>query len=52
MAFLDEYGDYSAAQIEAVVGYYYGTWVGSNSFDDVVNSKLVVLWGNNPQETG
>ena len=49
--FLDEYGDYSAAQIEAVVGYYYGTWVGSNSFDDVVNSKLVVLWGNNPQET-
>ena len=49
--FLDEYGDYSAAQIEAVVGYYYGTWVSSNSFDDVVNSKLVVLWGNNPQET-
>jgi anaerobic dimethyl sulfoxide reductase subunit A len=49
--FLDEYGDYSAAQIEAVVGYYYGGWVSSNSFDDVVNSSLVVLWGNNPQET-
>jgi anaerobic dimethyl sulfoxide reductase subunit A len=49
--FLNEYGDYSAAQIEAAVPYFYGSWVSSNSFDDVVNSKLVVLWGNNPQET-
>ena len=49
--YLDEYGDYSAAQIEAVVGYWYGGWVSGNSFDDIVNSSLVVLWGNNPQVT-
>jgi anaerobic dimethyl sulfoxide reductase subunit A len=49
--YLDQYGDYSCAQIEAAYPYYYGGWVDSNSFDDAVNSKLVVLWGNNPQET-
>ncbi len=49
--YLDQYGDYSAAQIEAAYPYYYGGWVDSNSFDDAVNSKLVVLWGNNPMET-
>jgi anaerobic dimethyl sulfoxide reductase subunit A len=49
--FLDQYGDYSAANIEAAYPYYYGGWTDSNSFDDAVNSKLVVLWGNNPAET-
>ena len=48
---LDQYGDYSAANIEAAYPYFYGGWVDGNSFDDAVNSKLVVLWGNNPMET-
>ena len=46
------YGSYSAAQISAVSPYFYGTpFAQSNSLDDTVNSKLVVLWGNNPMET-
>ncbi|HTX01668.1 MAG TPA: DMSO/selenate family reductase complex A subunit [Acidimicrobiales bacterium] len=48
---LNQYGDYSAAQIEASVGYFYGGWVSSNSFDDIANSRLVLLWGNSPQQT-
>jgi anaerobic dimethyl sulfoxide reductase subunit A len=49
--FLDQYGDYSAANIEGAYPHFYGGWVDGNSFDDAVNSKLVVLWGNNPMET-
>jgi anaerobic dimethyl sulfoxide reductase subunit A len=49
--FLDQYGDYSAANMEAAYPYFYGGWTDSNSFDDAVNSKLVILWGNNPGET-
>ncbi|NTW41084.1 MAG: molybdopterin-dependent oxidoreductase [Cellulomonadaceae bacterium] len=49
--YLNHYGDYSTAQISAAYPYYYGGWTPSNSFDDAVNSKLLVLWGNNPHET-
>ncbi|MCG2797131.1 MAG: molybdopterin-dependent oxidoreductase, partial [Cellulomonas sp.] len=49
--YLNHYGDYSAANIEAAYPHHYGTWTPSNSFDDTVNSKLVVLFGNNPAET-
>ncbi|GAB2884374.1 DMSO/selenate family reductase complex A subunit [Nocardioides pacificus] len=49
--YLNHYGDYSTAQIAGAYPYFYGGWTPSNSFDDAVNSKLVVMWGNNPHET-
>ncbi len=49
--YLNFYSDYSTAQITAAYPYFYGAWTDSNSFDDAVNSKLLVLWGNNPHET-
>lgn len=48
---LDQYNDYSCGQIEAAVDFHYGGWQGSNSNDDLVNSRLVVMFGNNPHET-
>lgn len=48
---LDQYNDYSCGCIEAAVDFHYGSWQGSNSNDDTVNSKLVVMFGNNPHET-
>ncbi|MFP5346516.1 MAG: DMSO/selenate family reductase complex A subunit [Actinomycetes bacterium] len=49
--YLDQYNDYSAAQIETAVDFHYGGWQGSNSNDDTVNSRLVLMFGNNPHET-
>ncbi len=49
--YLDHYNDYSAGNIEAAVEFHYGAWHGSNSNDDTVNSRLVVMFGNNPHET-
>lgn len=49
--YLNHYSDYSTAQITSAYPYHYGEWVGSNSFDDVANSKLQVMFGNNPLET-
>ena len=42
---LGNYGYYSTAQYQAVSPYWYGTpFPSGNSYDDTVNSKLVVLW--------
>ncbi|MBB1509662.1 DMSO/selenate family reductase complex A subunit [Tessaracoccus sp. MC1756] len=49
--YLDHYNDYSAGNIETAVDFHYGYWQGSNSNDDTVNSRLVVMFGNNPHET-
>lgn len=49
--YLDHYSDYSTTAITAAYPYFYGTWYGSNSFDDAKNSKLQVMFGNNPLET-
>ena len=49
--FLNHYNDYSAGNIEASVDFHYGAWQGNNSNDDTVNSRLVVMFGNNPHET-
>lgn len=49
--YLGYYGTYSTAQIRSATPYTYGSYVSSNTFDDVENSKLLVLWGNNPLET-
>lgn len=49
--YLNHYGDYSSAQIAAGLNYTYGGWADGNSPSDIENSKLVVLFGNNPGET-
>lgn len=49
--YLNHYSDYSTCQITSAYPYHYGGWVNSNSFDDAKNSKLQVLFGNNPLET-
>ncbi|WP_256740307.1 DMSO/selenate family reductase complex A subunit, partial [Cronobacter sakazakii] len=49
--YLNHYGDYSSAQIAAGLSYTYGGWADGNSPSDIENSKLVVLFGNNPGET-
>ncbi|MDO5723788.1 MAG: molybdopterin-dependent oxidoreductase [Flaviflexus sp.] len=52
--FLGYYGNYSYLQISQCTRYFYGSPDEqiSNSFEDAIeNSKLLVLWGNNPQET-
>ena len=49
--YLGQYGDYSTAQITAAFPYQYGEWIGSNSLEDAKNSRLQVMFGNNPLET-
>lgn len=49
--YLNHYGDYSSAQIAEGLNYTYGGWADGNSPSDIENSKLVVLFGNNPDET-
>ncbi|WP_337264418.1 MULTISPECIES: dimethylsulfoxide reductase subunit A [unclassified Serratia (in: enterobacteria)] len=49
--YLNHYGDYSTAQIAAGLNYTYGGWADGNSPTDIENSKLVVMFGNNPGET-
>lgn len=48
--YLSHYGSYSTAQISAAMPYTYGSNDG-NSISDIENSKLVVMFGNNPAET-
>ncbi len=48
--FLRNYGTYSTAQISAAMPYTYGSNEG-NSTSDIVNTRLVVMFGNNPAET-
>lgn len=49
--YLDHYNDHSAGNVEAAVDFHYGSWQGSNSNDDTRNSRLVVMFSNNPHET-
>ncbi|TYG34933.1 dimethyl sulfoxide reductase subunit A [Lonepinella koalarum] len=48
--FLSHYGTYSTAQIARAMPFTYGSNLG-NSTSDIVNSKLIVFFGNNPMET-
>ena len=48
--FLGQYGTYSTAQIACAMPYTYGSNEG-NSVSDIANTKLVVMFGNNPAET-
>ncbi|GIG23881.1 DMSO/selenate family reductase complex A subunit [Cellulomonas denverensis] len=49
--YLNHYSDYSTAQITSAYPFHYGGWTDGNSFDDLVNTKLFVMFGNNPHET-
>jgi len=48
---LNYYNSYSTAQIHQAMTYLYGKKNTGNYISDIVNSKLVVLFGNNPAET-
>ncbi len=50
--YLNHYGDYSCAQMERALPFTFGDdWVSGNPFTDIVNSELVILFGNNPAGT-
>ncbi|MFV0333937.1 MAG: DmsA/YnfE/YnfF family dimethyl sulfoxide reductase [Tropicimonas sp.] len=49
--FLAAHGNYSTAQIAEGISYTYGGWTTGNSPSDMANTKLVVMFGNNPAET-
>ncbi|AZQ77335.1 dimethyl sulfoxide reductase subunit A [Flaviflexus ciconiae] len=49
--FLSYYGDYSTGGITEAMRVTLGGYIDSNSTDDLVNSKLYVLWGHSPMET-
>lgn len=49
--YLDHYSDYSTTEITQAYPYFYGGWISGNSLDDARNSKLQVMFGNNPLET-
>jgi anaerobic dimethyl sulfoxide reductase subunit A len=48
---LNHYNSYSTAQITHGMNYTYGTHDCSNHLTDIVNSRLVVFFGNDPAET-
>jgi anaerobic dimethyl sulfoxide reductase subunit A len=49
--FLDGYNSYSTACTAFTTPYTYGTGETGNDAEDLLNSKLIVLWGHNPFET-
>ncbi|MDO4665847.1 MAG: molybdopterin-dependent oxidoreductase [Actinomycetaceae bacterium] len=49
--YLDHYSDYSTTNITQAYPYFYGDWQETNPFHDAANSKLQVMFGNNPLET-
>lgn len=50
--YLNHYGTYSDAMIDMALPYTFGDgWVSGNPVSDIVNSKLVVFFGNNPGAT-
>ncbi len=49
--FLNFYNFYSASCAEHVLPYIYGTDVCGNHDSEMLNSKLLVLWGHNPADT-
>ena len=49
--FLDAYNSYSSACSTFVSPYIYGDAFGGNTERDMLNSKLLILWGHNPSET-
>lgn len=50
--FLGFYNDYSAACTQWATSLMYGTGKTGNSAEDLLNAKLILVWGHNPLETG
>jgi anaerobic dimethyl sulfoxide reductase subunit A len=48
---LSYYGSYSFACTQFVTPYIYGDKFSGNSLEDILNTKLLILWGHNPAET-
>lgn len=49
--YLGFYGSYSFACAQYVTPYIYGDKFSGNSVEDLLNTKLLILWGHNPSET-
>ncbi len=50
--FLDYYGTYSSHCASYITPYIYGDNFSASSSEDIYDSKLLILWGHNPVETG
>ncbi|GHV96174.1 dimethyl sulfoxide reductase subunit A [Spirochaetia bacterium] len=48
---LEWYNSYSTACIAFTMPYIYGDNRNGNSLDDILNTRLIILWGFNPDET-
>ncbi|MDR1900512.1 MAG: molybdopterin-dependent oxidoreductase, partial [Treponema sp.] len=48
---LGYYNSYSSACARFTTPYIYGDIYSGNSIEDVLNTKLLILWGHNPRET-
>ncbi|MCQ2452034.1 MAG: molybdopterin-dependent oxidoreductase [Oscillospiraceae bacterium] len=48
--YLGYYNSYSNACIAYTTSYLYGTSLCGNSFEDLLHSSLIILWGHNPAE--
>lgn len=49
--YLEYYNSYSTACTNYTTPYLYGTIYSGSTFDTLMDSKLIILWANNPQET-
>lgn len=49
--YLEYYNSYSTACTNYTTPYLYGTMYSGSTYDTLMNSKLIILWAHNPQET-
>ena len=49
--YLDKYNTYSDACSKYTLPYIYGDTFSSSSTEDLLNTRLLILWGHNPAET-
>lgn len=49
--YLEYYNSYSTACTNYTTPYLYGTMYSGSTFDTLMDSRLIILWAHNPQET-